>query len=116
MSEASYKVIITALANPPADLAGFDIWIHAGLPLKGVIPAGLTGLTTWGEKMRATAWAQHAAGYPGLGRLALGQEETAPDLRLCIKGVTEDPAAWFAIFCRPGPERLDLLLAEVAAA
>lgn len=113
---ATYKVIITEDIAAPADLDNFDIWIHGILPLKGAIPAGLTGLLTWGEPMRAAAMARIHDGYPGLGRLALGQEQTAPDLRFCLKGETADPAAWFCVFCRPGPQQLDLLLAEVAAA
>jgi len=112
----SYKVIITELAAPPADLDDYDIWINAGLALKGVIPAGLTGLLTWGEPMRAQAMAHAFEGYPTLGRLALGQEETWPDLRFCLTGVDLDPAGWWCIFCRVGPQNLDELLAEVQAA
>lgn len=111
-----YKVIITQGAAPPADLADFDIWINGGAELKGVIPAGLGDLLTQAEDMRSLAIAQHDVGYPTLGRLALGQEQWAPNLRFCLKGVTEDPAGWYCIFCRPGPERFDELLAEVAGA
>jgi hypothetical protein len=115
---ASHKVVITEVADPPpSDIDIMDIWISGGLTLKGAVPAGLDGLLTWGEKMRAQAMLHAQDGYPTLGRLALGQERTRPDLRFCLKGVDlGDPAGWFAVFCRPGPEVLSELLAEVEAA
>jgi hypothetical protein len=110
------RVIITQLPAEPDDLDGSDLWLCGGQVLAGALPPGLEPLVDASEQLRALAFEQLEQGFPTLGRLALGHEAAAPDLRFRLRGVGEDLAGWVAVFGRSGPERVDEMLAEVAGA